>query len=45
MIVLGVTETHCATAALLADGRVIGCVSEERWSCPPRIRVPFVFSR
>jgi carbamoyltransferase len=32
MIVLGVTETHCATAAVLKDGRVVGCASEERWS-------------
>ena len=32
MIVLGITETHCATAALLKDGRIIGCASEERWS-------------
>ena len=32
MIVLGITETHCATAAVLRDGRVIGCASEERFS-------------
>ncbi|HEX6080533.1 MAG TPA: carbamoyltransferase C-terminal domain-containing protein [Methylomirabilota bacterium] len=32
MIVLGVTETHCATAALLRDGRIVGCASEERFS-------------
>jgi carbamoyltransferase len=32
MIVLGITETHCATAAILRDGRVIGCASEERFS-------------
>ncbi|MGH7414133.1 MAG: carbamoyltransferase N-terminal domain-containing protein, partial [Candidatus Rokuibacteriota bacterium] len=32
MIVLGITETHCATAAILKDGRVIGCASEERFS-------------
>lgn len=32
MIVLGVTETHCATAALLRDGAIIGCASEERFS-------------
>ncbi len=32
MIVLGITETHCATVAVLMDGRVIGCASEERWS-------------
>jgi carbamoyltransferase len=32
VIVLGITETHCATAALLKDGRIVGCASEERWS-------------
>ena len=32
MIVLGINETHCATAAVLRDGRVIGCASEERFS-------------
>jgi carbamoyltransferase len=32
MIVLGVSETHCATAALLRDGAVIGCASEERFT-------------
>jgi len=32
MIVLGITETHCATAAILEDGRIVGCASEERWS-------------
>jgi predicted NodU family carbamoyl transferase len=32
MIVLGINETHCATAAVLKDGRVIGCASEERFS-------------
>ncbi len=32
MIVLGVNETHCATAAVLVDGRVVGCASEERFS-------------
>jgi carbamoyltransferase len=32
MIVLGINETHCATAALLRDGRIIGCASEERFS-------------
>ncbi len=32
MIVLGVNETHCATAALLRDGRIIGCASEERFT-------------
>jgi carbamoyltransferase len=32
MIVLGITETHCATAALLKDGAIIGCASEERFT-------------
>jgi len=32
MVVLGINETHCATAAVLRDGRVIGCASEERFS-------------
>ena len=32
MIVLGISETHCASAALLKDGRIIGCASEERWT-------------
>jgi carbamoyltransferase len=32
MIVLGLNETHCATAAVLRDGRIIGCASEERYS-------------
>src|ERR671922_1952548 len=32
MIVLGITETHCATAAILRDGAVIGCASEERFT-------------
>jgi carbamoyltransferase len=32
MIVLGINETHCATAAVLRDGRVVGCASEERFS-------------
>src|SRR5215510_1314629 len=32
MIVLGVNETHCATAAIIADGRVVGCASEERFT-------------
>ncbi|MCI0548081.1 MAG: carbamoyltransferase [Candidatus Rokubacteria bacterium] len=32
MIVLGLSETHCATAAVLRDGRVVGCASEERFS-------------
>jgi carbamoyltransferase len=32
MIILGINETHCATAAVLRDGRIIGCASEERFS-------------
>ena len=32
MIVLGITETHCATAAIVRNGAVVGCVSEERFS-------------
>jgi carbamoyltransferase len=32
VIVLGINETHCATAALLRDGVIIGCASEERFS-------------
>jgi carbamoyltransferase len=32
MIVLGLNETHCATAAILRDGRIVGCASEERFS-------------
>src|SRR5262245_47054507 len=32
MIVLGINETHCATAAVLRDGRIIGCASEERFT-------------
>jgi carbamoyltransferase len=32
MLVLGLNETHCATAAILRDGRIIGCASEERFS-------------
>jgi carbamoyltransferase len=32
VIVLGISETHCATAALLRDGEIIACASEERFS-------------
>ncbi len=32
MLVLGISETHCATAAILRDGEIIGCASEERFS-------------
>jgi carbamoyltransferase len=32
MIVLGITDTHCATAAILKDGVIVGCASEERFT-------------
>jgi len=32
VIILGISETHCATAAILRDGEIIGCASEERFS-------------
>src|SRR5438067_681924 len=32
MVVLGITETHCATAAVLCDGAIVGCASEERFT-------------
>jgi carbamoyltransferase len=32
VIVLGISETHCATAAILRDGALIGCASEERFT-------------
>ena len=32
VIVLGISETHCATAAILRDGAIVGCASEERFS-------------
>jgi carbamoyltransferase len=32
VIVLGINETHCATAAVLRDGRIVGCASEERFT-------------
>jgi carbamoyltransferase len=32
MIVLGINETHCATAAILRDGRIVACASEERFT-------------
>ncbi len=32
MIVLGINETHCATAAVLRDGEIVGVASEERFS-------------
>ncbi|HEX6210433.1 MAG TPA: carbamoyltransferase C-terminal domain-containing protein [Methylomirabilota bacterium] len=32
MIVLGISETHCATAAVLKDGAIVACASEERFT-------------
>ncbi len=32
MIVLGISESHNTTAALLRDGEILGCVSEERFN-------------
>ncbi|MGE0449267.1 MAG: carbamoyltransferase C-terminal domain-containing protein [Vicinamibacterales bacterium] len=32
MLILGINAGHCATACLAEDGRVVGCVSEERFS-------------
>src|SRR5437667_259459 len=32
MVVLGITETHWATAAVLRDGAIVGCASEERFT-------------
>ena len=32
MVILGISETHCATAAVLRDGRIEGCASEERFT-------------
>jgi carbamoyltransferase len=32
VIVLGISETHCATAAILRDGAVVACASEERFT-------------
>ena len=32
MIVLGINETHCATAAVVRDGRIVGSTSEERFT-------------
>ena len=43
--VLGVSESHCSTACLLRDGKVLACVSEERlnriknWSGFPALAV------
>ena len=30
MIILGINASHCATAALLKDGKILSCISEER---------------
>lgn len=30
--ILGITDSHCATAAPLVDGRIVACVSEERFT-------------
>lgn len=30
-IILGINDGHCATACLLVDGKITGCVSEERF--------------
>ncbi len=32
MVILGINETHCATAAVLQDGKIVGCTSEERFT-------------
>lgn len=32
MVILGINETHCATAAVLKDGKIVGCTSEERFT-------------
>ncbi len=32
MVILGINETHCATAAVLEDGKIVGCASEERFT-------------
>lgn len=43
--VIGVSESHCSTACLLRDGKVVACVSEERlnriknWSGFPALAV------
>lgn len=31
-VILGVSESHCSTAALLVDGSLVACVSEERFT-------------
>lgn len=30
MIVLGINSSHCATACVLIDGKIVACISEER---------------
>jgi carbamoyltransferase len=30
--ILGITDSHCSTAALLVDGQIIACASEERFT-------------
>lgn len=32
MYILGISDSHCATAALLKDGKIIACASEERFT-------------
>lgn len=32
MIILGLNTSHCATACLLVDGKIVSCISEERLS-------------
>ncbi|MBI5628613.1 MAG: hypothetical protein HY953_06820, partial [Candidatus Rokubacteria bacterium] len=32
MVILGINETHCATAAVLKDGKIVGCASDERFT-------------
>ena len=32
MVIVGINETHCATAAVLQDGKIVGCASEERFT-------------
>ncbi len=30
--ILGITDSHCSTAALLVDGQIVACASEERFT-------------
>ena len=32
MITLGIASEHCSSAALMADGRILGLIQEERLS-------------